>query len=150
MDPSLLQLLIEQARERRDDAAARTAGARRERDAAAATLRTLTDYREESLTRAPLRAGTPVGIAQLETATHFDAKLIAAIRQQHGLRAQREAELGLREAALRDRQRRLEALKALEARRAQEAIRLAARREQRALDEYASQLSARRAGSKGR
>ncbi len=150
MDPSLLKLLIEQAREHRDDAATRAADARRDRDTAATTLRTLTDYREESLTRAPLRAGTAVGIAQLATATHFDAKLVAAIRQQYGQHAQRDADAKARDAVLRERQRRLKALQTLEERRAQQASRTAARRDQRALDEYATQLSARRPAGKER
>jgi flagellar FliJ protein len=150
MDPGLLKLLIEQARERRDDAAGSAASARRERDAAAATLRTLTDYREESLARAPVRAGGAVGIAQLSTATHFDARLVAAIHQQYGQHAQRAADAQARDASLRDRQRRLKALQTLEERRAQQAARVAARREQRALDEYATQLSARKRAGKDR
>jgi flagellar FliJ protein len=150
MDPGLLRLLIEQALERRDDAAGRAAEARRDRDSAAATLRTLTGYREESLGRAPVRAGVPVGIAQLSTATHFDAKLVAAIRQQHGQHAQREADARTREATLHERQRRLKALETLQARRAEQASRTAARREQHALDEYATQLSARGRAAKER
>lgn len=150
MDPSLLKLLIEQACERRDEAASRAAEARRERDAAAATLRTLTDYREESLTRAPLRAGTAVGIAQLATATHFDARLVAAIHEQYGRHAQRDADASARDETLRERQRRLKALQTLQERRAREAERSAAQREQRALDEYANQLSARGRAAKER
>jgi flagellar FliJ protein len=150
MDARLLKLLIEQALERRDDAAGRAADARRQRDAAAATLRTLTDYREESLARAPVRAGAEVGIAQLASATHFDSKLVAAIRQQYGQHAQRDADASAREAALRDRQRRLKALQTLEERRARQASRLAARREQHALDDYSNQLSARTRAGKDR
>jgi flagellar export protein FliJ len=150
MEPALLKLLIEMALERRDDAATRAAGARRERDAAAATLRTLTDYREESLSRAPVRGGGAVGVAQLATATHFDAKLVAAIHQQYGQHAQRAADAEARDASLRDRQRRLKALQTLEERRAQQSARTAARREQRALDEFATQLSARKRPGKER
>jgi flagellar FliJ protein len=150
MEPALLKLLIEMALERRDDAATRAAGARRERDAAAATLRTLTDYREESLSRAPVRGGGAVGVAQLATATHFDAKLVAAIHQQYGQHAQRAADAEARDASLRDRQHRLKALQTLEERRAQQSARTAARREQRALDEFATQLSARKRPGKDR
>ncbi len=150
MDPSLLRLLIERALERRDDAASRAADARRERDAAAATLRTLTEYREESLGRAPVRAGGAVGVAQLTAATHFDARLVAAIHQQYGQHAQRSADADARDETLRERQRRLKALQTLEARRTQQAGRVAARREQRALDEYATQLSARKRPGKER
>jgi flagellar export protein FliJ len=150
MDEDLLRLLIEQARERRDDAATRASNARRDRDAAAATLRTLTDYREESLARAPVRAGGAVGIVQLATATRFDARLVAAIHQQYGQHAQRAADSEARDASLRDRQRRLKALQTLEERRARQAARTAARNEQRALDEYATLLSARKRPAKDR
>jgi flagellar FliJ protein len=150
MDARLLRLLIDQASERRDDAAQRAAQARRERDAAAATLRTLTDYREQSLARAPTRAGGPVGIAQMRSATHFDARLIVAIQQQYQTHALRDEASQAQDAALLEQQRRLKALQTLEERRARSAERLAARREQRALDEFATHLAARRAPGKDR
>jgi flagellar FliJ protein len=150
MDPRVLRLLIDAARERRDDAAQRAAGARRERDAAATTLRTLTDYREESLARAPARAGHPVGIAQLHTARHFDARLVAAIGQQHQTHAERSREADAQDAALVERQQRLKALQTLQERRARDAGMQAAKREQRALDEFATNLSARRKAGRTR
>ena len=150
MDEKLLQLLIEQAGERRDQAAGAAAEARRQREAAAATLRTLADYREESLGRAPARAGTPVGMEQLRAAGQFDARLVAVIRQQHEVHAQRQAEASVRDASLADRQRRLTALNTLEERRALASSRREAKREQRALDEYATQLAARRRPGKDR
>ena len=57
MNAALIRLLIEQALAHRDAAATRAAGARREREAAAATLGTLTGYREEALQRGPVRGG---------------------------------------------------------------------------------------------
>jgi flagellar FliJ protein len=150
MDERLLRLLIDQARERRDEATTRAAGARRERDAAAATLRTLTEYREESLGRAPQRAGTAVGVAQLTSAVQFDARLIQAIQQQYRQHADRNADAIAHDARLTEQQRRLKALETLESRRAQQTLRTAARREQRALDEFATHLAARRRPGKER
>ncbi|MFM1990328.1 MAG: Flagellar FliJ protein [Pseudomonadota bacterium] len=150
MDERLLKLLIERATERRDEAATKAATARRERDAAAATLRTLTDYREESLGRAPVRNGASVGVAQLASAGQFDAKLVQAIHQQYRQHADRASDAQLRDTALVDRQRRLTALQALETRRARQAAAVAARREQRALDEFATNLAARRRPGKER
>lgn len=144
MDESVLRVLIERARERRDEAAGRAADARRERDAAATTLRTLTDYRDESLARGPVRVGVAVGVAQLGAAVQFDARLVTAIRHQHLQHGERRVVADARDAALLERQRRLKALETLEARRAQQVARDTARREQRALDEYATLLSARR------
>jgi flagellar export protein FliJ len=144
MDPRLLTLLIDTARGHRDDAAGRAADARRQRDAAAETLRTLTDYREQSLTRAPVRSGTAVAVTQVRSATHFDARLVLAIHQQYRTHAERSREVETQDAELRERQRRLMALQTLETRRAQQAGRRAARLEQHALDEFANQLSARR------
>jgi len=144
MDDALLRLLIERATARRDEAAGSAADARRVRDAAAGTLRTLTDYREESLGRAPVRARAGVGVEQLKAAGRFDAKLIAAIRQQYDVHAQRALEADTREATLVERQRRLMALQTLEKRRASEAAARAARRDQRAIDEHATLMAARR------
>lgn len=150
MDPRVLKVLIEQALERRDDAATVAARARRDRDAAAATLRTLTDYREESLTRGPVREGAPVGVAQLRAAVQFDARLVAAIHQQYRQHVQRRDESVARDADLLERQRRLKALQTLEERRERQATKVAARREQRVLDEYATNLAARRRPGKER
>jgi flagellar protein FliJ len=150
MDEHLLRLLIDQARERRDEAVTHAVGARRERDVAAGTLRTLTDYREESLGRAPVRAGAAVGVAQLASAVQFDARLIQAIQQQYRQHAERSADAQARDAALVEQQRRLKALETLESRRAQQTQRTAARREQRALDEFATNLAARRRPGKER
>jgi flagellar FliJ protein len=144
MDARMLGLLIDRALRRRDADAGEAAGARRARDAAAGTLRTLTDYREESLGRAPVRSGQPVGVDQLRAAQHFDAKLIAAIGQQHQQHARTQARVQARDGALADSQRRLKALETLARRRARAAALVEARREQHALDEHATNLAARR------
>jgi flagellar FliJ protein len=150
VNDALLRLLIGQALQRRDDAAADAAGARRARDAAADTLGTLTGYRDASLARGPVRSGAPVGVAQLTTAAAFDARMIAAIRQQHRTHAERDLEAAARDAALLERQRRLKALETLERNRARSAVRIESRREQRALDEFATNLVARRRPGKER
>jgi flagellar FliJ protein len=150
MDERLLRLLIERATDHRDDAATRAAEARRHRDDAERTLRTLTDYREESLSRAPVRAGGAVGTEQLQGAARFDARLVAAIHQQYREHADRQKAADTRDAALAERQRRLTALQTLEERRARETAQRDARREQRALDEFATNLAARRRPGKER
>jgi flagellar FliJ protein len=150
MNPKVLQLLIDRAQSQRDDAAGLAAGTRRARDTAAVTLKTLTDYREESLGRAPLRTGLAVGLDQLRTAQQFDGRLIDAIRQQFQTHARSQADADAGDAALRDTQRRLKALETLAQRRALAAERIAARREQLALDEYATNLAARRRPGKDR
>ena len=145
MTPTLMQRLIAQARARRDSAATRAADARRERDAAATTLATLTGYREESLQRGPVRADRAFGIEQLRTGVQFDARLVAAIRQQHAQHADRQADAATRTTELVASQRRLEALETLAQRREQARRRRQSRREQRLLDEFATNLAARRA-----
>jgi flagellar FliJ protein len=150
MDTRVLQLLIDRARAQRDDAAGAAAGARRVRDAAASTLATLTDYREESLARAPVRAGRAVGVDQLRTAQLFDGRLIEAIRQQFQQHSRSQADADAGDATLHETQRRLKALETLAQRRALAADRVATRREQLALDEYATNLAARRRPGKDR
>jgi flagellar FliJ protein len=145
MDPALLKLLLQRAAERRDDAARRAATARRERDGADRTLRSLKDYRDESLGRGPARGGAAMGIEQLRAAGRFDGRLLEAITQQHLQWVERSREAGTRDAELLERQRRLKALQTLAERRERAALALAARREQRGTDEHALQLSRRRA-----
>jgi flagellar export protein FliJ len=149
MDPKVLRLLIDRATGQRDDAAVQAAEARRAHDGAAATLRTLTDYRDESLTRGPVRPGVVVGVAQLTSATRFDARLVAAIHQQYREAAERRETARLRDQELLERQRRLKALQTLEQRTEQQAQKLAARREQLAIDEFATGRAARRRTAKG-
>jgi flagellar FliJ protein len=144
MDEKLLRLLIEQAAARRDDAARRAADARRHRDNAAATLRTLTDYRNESLERAPVRAGEAVTVEQLRSANRFDARMVAAIHQQHRQHADHLTHATTRTGELLEQERRLKALETLAQRRAQTRLQQDARRDQRQTDEYANHLAARR------
>lgn len=148
MNAILIRLLIDQALARRDEAASRAVAARRDRDAAAATLATLTGYREESLQRGPVRAGQAFGVEQLRTAVRFDTRLLTAIREQHGQHVVRQADVAARDADLIESQRRLKALETLAQRREQARQRIEARREQRSLDEYATNLSARRVPGK--
>jgi flagellar export protein FliJ len=77
-------------------------------------------------------------------------RLIDAIRQQFQTHARSQADADAGDAALRDTQRRLKALETLAQRRALAAERIAARREQLALDEYATNLAARRRPGKDR
>lgn len=144
MDARILRLLIDRAQEHRDDAATLSSQARRERDAAHATLRTLTEYRDESLNRGPTRGGQLVNVEQIRIAGYFDNRLIAAITQQSGKHAHHEERVGERDTDLREMQRRLKALETLSQRRASAAEKKGARREQRLLDEFANDIAARR------
>ena len=148
MDARILQLLIDRAQEHRDDAARLSSQARRERDAAHATLRTLTEYRDESLNRGPTRGGQLVNVEQIRIAGYFDNRLIAAITQQAGTHADHEERVGERDTDLREMQRRLKALETLSQRRASAAVKKGARREQRLLDEFANDIAARRGPGK--
>lgn len=148
MDARILQLLINRAQEHRDDAARLSSQARRERDAAQATLRTLTEYRDESLNRGPTRGGQLVNVEQIRIAGYFDNRLIAAITQQSGTHAEHEERVGERDTDLREMQRRLKALETLSQRRASAAEKKGARREQRLLDEFANDIAARRGPGK--
>lgn len=148
MDARILQLLIDRAQEHRDDAARLSSQARRERDAAHATLRTLTEYRDESLNRGPTRGGQLVNVEQIRIAGYFDNRLIAAITQQSGAHADHEERVGERDTELREMQRRLKALETLSQRRASAAEKKGARREQRLLDEFANDIAARRGPGK--
>lgn len=148
MDDALLKLLIERAAGARDDAARRAAQARRERAGADHTLRTLKDYRDESLTRAPARSGEPVGVEQLRAAGRFDQRMIEAITQQHLQAIERGREADARDTELAERQRRLKALETLAQRRAHAARLRAARREQRGTDETATHFARRHAPAK--
>jgi len=148
MDAKLLKLLIEQAAARRDDAARRAAEARSHRDGAARTLRLLNEYREESLERAPVRAGEAVPMEQLRAASRFDARMVAAIGQQHRQHADHQSNAATRTVELQEHERRLRALETLARRRAQARLRQDSRQEQQRTDEYANHLAARRAPGK--
>lgn len=144
MDPKLLRILIDRARDVRDDAVKVSAAARRESEAAAATLRTLTDYRDESLSRGPVRSGEAVNTEQLRIAGQFDARLILAIRQQSGQHAHKQQTAEQRLADVREAQRRLKAFETIAERKAKRDLHKQGKREQRLLDEFATDLIARR------
>jgi len=143
MDARLLGLLIERALTARDDAQKTASRAARERDAAADTLRTLTEYQEASRRNGPQQAGQVCEVDQLRIAGRFDAKLVLAIEQQSGQHATK-AQLALdRQGELAAAQRRLKAFETLAQRQAARAQQLHNRREQRAMDEHASELAVR-------
>jgi flagellar FliJ protein len=144
MDPKLLALLIERARTVRDDAVKVSTQARRDVETAAHTLRTLTDYREQSLDRGPIRSGQPVGTEQLRIAGQFDARLVSAISQQTGQHERSGQLADQRQAELSEAQRRLKAFEALAERRARRESVQQGRRDQRTMDAFASDRTARR------
>jgi flagellar FliJ protein len=148
MDPALLRLLIERAAGLRDEAARVAASSRRDADGADRTLRTLKDYREESLGRGPIRGGRPMGVEHLRAAVRFDSRLVEAITQQHLQWVDRTRDAATRVAELAERQRRLKALETLALRRETAARARDAKREQRGTDEHALQLARRRTPAK--
>jgi flagellar export protein FliJ len=139
-----LQRLIEQARRVRDDAATRAASADREVDKAQRTLDMLSTYLREHLQRGRAPAATDAPL--LRTREGFTRKLDVAIGEQT---RQRD---GLRDAAERDRaelierQRRLLAFEAVQARREALQRRMLQRADQRRTDEIAAQVVRRRPG----
>lgn len=147
MDDATLRMLIEMARERRDAASGRKAEAQRDADAAAATLRTLDDYRGQALANGPVRDGAALEVAQLRTLDAFGCRLDAAIASQRGACEQRDAVVADRAQHLGDAQRRLQALELLESRRRAERLAAEERRSQRDNDEFAAR-AARRGASR--
>lgn len=149
MDPKLLALLIERARSARDDAVKVATQARRDVETAAKTLNTLTEYREQSLERGPVRSGQAIGTEQLRIAGQFDARLISAISQQTGQHERSGQLADQRQAELRETQRRLKAFEALAERRALRESLKQGRRDQRTMDAFASDQMARRKADEG-
>ncbi|MCL4185030.1 MAG: flagellar export protein FliJ [Burkholderiaceae bacterium] len=138
MKRSPLQRLIEHARRQRDDAAAQAASAQHEVAQAQKTLDMLSSYLHEHLGRVRTQAHTDSPLLRIREG--FTRKLDVAIdeqtRQRDGLRDNAERE----HAELLERQRRLLAFEAVQARR--ESIRRLRlhRADQRHTDEIAAQL----------
>jgi flagellar FliJ protein len=144
MDEKLLKLLIDRAAQQREEAARKVVQARQDHDAAARTLGTLNDYRAQSLDRGPVRSQTATDTQQLAIAGQFDARLVAAIEQQTGQTEARARVVESKQAEATQAYQRLKALEAIAQRRQQREQRMAARREQRLLDEFATDQAARR------
>jgi len=144
MDEKLLKLLIDRAAEQREEAARKVAQARQEHETAARTLGTLTDYREQSLDRGPVRSQTSTDTRQLSIAGQFDARLVAAIEQQSGQTQAKAQVVEARQSEATQAYQRLKALEAIALRREQRAQKAQARREQRMNDEFATDQAARR------
>jgi len=138
-----LQMLGEQARRARDDAAGAAAGARRKAESAQQTLEMLQNYLGEHLRRG--RATSAFDPALLRVRDRFTSKLDAAIGEQSLERERLEHAAEAQRGELIARQQRLLAFEALAARRA--AARLAAqqRADQRKTDELAAQAARRNA-----
>jgi len=144
MDAKLLRLLIDRATEQREEAALRVAQARKDHEAAARTLGTLTDYREQSLERGPVRSQVATDTRQLSIAGQFDARLVAAIEQQTGQTQARAQQVEVRQTEAAQAYQRLKALETIAQRREQRAQKVMARREQRMIDAFATDQAARR------
>jgi 23S rRNA pseudouridine2605 synthase len=91
----------------------------------------LSEYRDESLQRGPVRAGHVCNTDQLSIAGQFDARLVTAIRQQSGQHALKEQAAQQRQGDVAQAQRRLKAFETVAQRQAQRAQLKEARREQR-------------------
>lgn len=137
-----LQQLIEQARRVRDDAAVRVVAASREADQAQGTLDTLAAYRNEHLQGAVRRPLFVPTVLQLHE--RFTRKLDHAIGEQTRVRDATHDAIDRRRAELVDRQQRLLAFEALQARRDSAQAGRRRRSEQRHDDEIAAQSFRRR------
>jgi flagellar FliJ protein len=136
-----LQLLLQQAERARDAAQARHAQAHAQAQHAALQAEQLVQYRDEYRRRAPALQGRQANIELVRCHQGFMQRLDQAIAQQQqqlqALRQQAESERAL----LLERETQLAALRRLAERRAQEARRAGARREQDQNDEAALRLA---------
>ena len=136
-----LQMLSEQARRARDDAAGATAGARREAERAQQTLDMLSNYLGEHLRRGSTRASFDPALLQVRD--RFTRKLDAAIGEQSLERDKLEHAAEAQRRELIARQQRLLAFETLGARRAAAQRAAQHRADQRQTDELAAQASRR-------
>jgi flagellar FliJ protein len=150
MNEKLLGLLIERALRQRDDTARQLAQARQEHEAAHRVLGTLNDYRTQSLERGPVRSQLATDTQRLAIAGQFDARLVAAIEQQTAQTEVRARSVDDRQQDAASAYQRLKALEAIAQRRQHRALAATAKREQRLLDEFATDQAARRHEEKSR
>ncbi|HRO60398.1 MAG TPA: flagellar export protein FliJ [Burkholderiaceae bacterium] len=136
-----LQMLSEQARRARDDAAAAAAGAHRNAERAQQTLDMLSNYLGEHLRRGSTT--TAFDPALLRVRDRFTSKLDAAIGEQSLERDRLEQAAEAQREALIARQQRLLAFETLSARRAAAQRTAQHRADQRLTDELAAQASRR-------
>lgn len=144
MNEKLLRLLIERATRQREDAARELVQARQEHENAHRVLGTLNDYRSQSLERGPVRSQVITDTQRLAIAGQFDRRLVAAIEQQTAQTRVRAMTVDDRQKNATQAYQRLKALEAISQRRQQRESAATARREQRLLDEFATDQAARR------
>lgn len=144
MNEKLLRLLIERATRQREDAARELVQARQEHENAHRVLGTLNDYRSQSLERGPVRSQVITDTQRLAIAGQFDRRLVAAIEQQTAQTRVRAMTVDDRQKNATQAYQRLKALEAISHRRQQRESAATARREQRLLDEFATDQAARR------
>jgi flagellar FliJ protein len=140
-----LQLLLQQAETARDAAQARHAQADAQARRATLQAEQLAQYREEYARRAPALQGRGVNIELVRCHQGFMQRLQQAIEQQHQQVRSLHEQLAHEREALLEREMQLAALRRLAERRAQEARRAGARREQDDNDEAALRLALRSA-----
>lgn len=144
MNKKLLNLLIDRALRQRDDTTRELVQAREDHATAHRVLGTLHDYRTQSLERSPVRSQRSTDPQQLAIAGQFDARLRAAIEQQTAQTDARARTVNDRQRDAAEAYRRLKALETIAQRRQQRELVVTTRREQRLLDEFATDKVARR------
>lgn len=138
MKREILARLIEMAGQRRDEAAGKRARAQSAQDKAQATLAALEQYRQSHQQGRGAALQTLPGAVGLAVHARFGDKLDDAIDAQRSQCAALDRSLEQRAGELVGAQARLQALRALEQRRAASAARRLERDEQKLLDELAS------------
>jgi flagellar FliJ protein len=137
METHNLRMLIELATTARDAAAVRRAQAQTQVAQARAQLETLNGYARDYERRGQQTLSGGCDIAVQSNLRAFAAKLKRAVEQQAAELARREQVLAAAEAELAQMQRRLLSLAALAERKAESQRQVAARREQKTMDEMA-------------
>ncbi len=138
---AVLPLLIERAREARDQLAVQSRQAAQAAQQAHATREQLERFRADYLGRAPGRAGQPATADQLQDFQRFVTRLDQAISlqaQEIAIREQQAAQAQLR---LADGQRRLTAFQALDTRQQAALAQRQYRAAQRESDEFAARAT---------
>lgn len=137
MDVANLRMLIELAATERDAAAARRAQAAQHLAAGRAQLDTLQNYRRDYERRAQTTLTQGCDIAAQTNLRAFVAKLDRALEQQRTEVARREKLAVAADADFMQATRKVKSLEALETRRLENERQVAARREQKTMDELA-------------
>ena len=142
LHPKSMELVIDLALRRRDEAGARVAAAMGQLQQAQQQLQQLTDYTAEGATKWHARSMQGVSGVLLQHRRAFEHKLQEAIDFQHNVIAQQEQHLARQQESLQAAERELSTLKKLRERTEQATAQRAQRQQQKQLDEMAMAMLA--------